>query len=206
MNNTKDTLNWAQASERYNNANYIFNSKSQKEAQEKIDCMLRKRKERGDYNVLYYEIGKEILWNEYQFLFMCQFLEFKTAELFYKLDKKGKVKEDFISSLKIKPKANIERANSKGGERILSPASLLYDFRCNFGCLIELLDNKTFDFSNKNELLKKLRKFNQFRIGFTHHSFNSNKGAGNFNLKEIISNGVKLGKESLICLDNLTID
>ncbi len=197
MNNVKDALNWAQGFERYTNSKYILDSSSWEEAQNKIDNILNVEKARGNHTVLYYEVEDNTLWNEYRFLFLCQFLEFKTAEFFSKLEGEGKVKQEFILKLKKDKKANTERASSADNKRILSPASLISDLGFNLGDLVVELERSTSNFGNKEKLLNCLKKFNVHRISFTHHSFNTKKKAGDINLKDIILTGTKSGNEAL---------
>ena len=195
MNTPEQILSWAQSSERYRTAGLILDSKSFEEAQSKIDQNLVKRKERGDNNLIYYEIADHALWNEYQFFFLCQFLEFKTAELFSKPELK--TKPAFILQLKEEKKANSDRVSAVGGKRILSPASLISDLGFNLGDLIVALEKETDNFNGKEGLISKLKDFNRYRVSFVHHSFNTNKKTKNCSIKEVVSQGIVLGKEVL---------
>lgn len=191
----KSSINLGQSSERYTFSDYILSSESWNEAQGKINNIIKSRKERGNNTILYYDIDDNTLWIEYKFIFLCQFIEFRTAELFCNLNEKKKVNKDFISKLKSKSRANKERRNSDN--RILSPASLISDLGFNFGDLIDILNKETDEFDNKNIILKKLKKFNGYRISFVHNSFNTKKKIGYSNLKKIITDGTILGKSIL---------
>jgi hypothetical protein len=197
MGDANEALNWAQAFERYINAENILGSTSWKEARDKIDRILDARTKRGDGNILYYDIADNTLWNEYKFMFLCQLVEFKTAELFYRLEKDGKIKPEAISELRTHKKADPDRSAAEDNGHILSPASLISDIGDTLGNLINRLNQSSCDFENKDKLLSLLNEFNKYRVSFTHHSFSTKKKTGSINLREVVIVGTKLGKEVL---------
>lgn len=195
MDNVEYSKSWAYSFDRYRNAKYILDSESWKDAQDKINKSNNIDKIEKNDEFFYYDSNGTILWNEYKFLFLCQFLEFRTAELISSLQGKRKIKPEFILKCKKNKKADLDRA--KKDTRIMSPASLISDLGYTLGNLIDILDNKTEDFNNKVKILEKLNKFNSYRVSFIHHSFNTNKKIGDINLREIVFKGNDLGKEIL---------
>jgi hypothetical protein len=183
--------------QRYAAAFDILESKSFCEALGKINYNARSVVSSKKYKVYYYD--ENTLWDEYRFLFLCQFLEFKLAEIF--TSRKVIVKKEFILKLKANKKANPDRVASENNDRILSPASLLFDFGYNLGGLIEILRNNTDNFVTKQKLLEKLTEFNKFRVSFTHHSFTTDKKLGRVSLGSVIAGGIKSGIKALKMLN-----
>lgn len=107
--------------------NFVLESSSWNEADQKIAEFLRRRAERSpEAAESYYSAGGEGLWREYQLLFMCQLVEFKVTEVISQLCERELLKADYIATLRSSPRADPERA--RDARRIVSPASLLVDF------------------------------------------------------------------------------
>ena len=193
--NNANNQNRAQGSERYIFADHILDSQSWQEAENKIQERLNKRKDRGDDNVLYYGLTSNTLWDEYKFLFLCQFIEYRIAELLSKLEGEEKVKPEFISTLKEHKRADYKRA--KESRRIMSPASLVSDLGFTLGQLVKIVKDQTFDFDGKIDLLSKLEDFNKYRVSFMHHSFSTKKKVGETSLSSVILYGTMSGKDLL---------
>ena len=180
---------------------FILESESWTEAQAKIGDFLARRKETGVEVASYYDEAGAILWREYQFLFVCQLLEFRLAEFLSHLTTQEKIADIFLKSLQKSPKADPKRA--KKVARLMSRASLLVDFGCTLGSLIDVLAKETLEFENKAELIEKLRDFNRNRISFIHHSFNTKNKAKTAGLRETLDLGLQKGVEILALFDKL---
>jgi hypothetical protein len=154
---------------------FVLESDTWPEAEEKIEKFLAAWKAHGDKPSPYYEANKT-LWQEYQFLFLCQIVEFKLTELIERLRVAGTLKPEFLSTLQKKPKADPERA--KDDRRIVSPASLLGDLGYTLGGLIKMIEDETIDFEHKDSLLAELKQFNEDRVKFIHLSFGGKESAG----------------------------
>jgi hypothetical protein len=154
---------------------FVLESESWQEAEDKIKNFLADSKARGDEASLYYEVGRT-LWREYQFLFLCQIVEFKLAELINRLRGAGKLKVEFVTALQADPKADPERA--KEVSRLTSPTSLLEDFGYGLGRLVAIIDGESVPFDQRDEMLEELKAFNKDRVKFIHHSFGGKETAG----------------------------
>jgi hypothetical protein len=172
----KALLKFAIGFERYAfGAGFVLESESWKEAEAKIKDYLAARKTHGGEASLYFEPDKT-LWREYQFLFLCQLVEFKLAELIDRLRRAGNLKTEFITKLQESPKANRERARKVS--RLTSPASLLEDFGYGLGQLTAIIRDETLPFDQRDCLLEELNEFNKDRVKFIHHSFGGKETAG----------------------------
>ncbi|HEY6421475.1 MAG TPA: hypothetical protein VIX59_20960 [Candidatus Binataceae bacterium] len=87
---------------------FVLESESWQEAEDKIKRLLAARKARDEIS-LYFEADRT-LWREYQFLFLCQIIEFKLAEFIDHLRGGEKLKAEFIAELQNNAKADPERA------------------------------------------------------------------------------------------------
>src|SRR5208282_1459414 len=172
-----DLVKYAVGFERYAfGPRFVLESESWQEAEEKIKKYLAARKAHGDETSRsYYEVGRT-LWREYQFLFLCQIVEFKLAELIDRLRGAGKLKVEFVTKLQGDPKADPERA--KNVSRLTSPASLLEDFGYGLGRLVAIIEGETLTFDQRDEMLEELKAFNKDRVRFIHHSFGGKETAG----------------------------
>lgn len=72
---------------------FVLESNSWQEAEEKINGFLDRRQKNSPGAASYYSEGGIILWREYQLLFMCQFVEFRVAELLSHLKRNGHLKD-----------------------------------------------------------------------------------------------------------------
>jgi len=172
----KDVGKFATGFERYAFAKeFVLGSESWQKAEEKVKIYLANRKALSDVPSLYFEAGVTF-WREYQFLFLCQFVEFKLTELIERVRVAGKLKPEFVEKLKKHRKADPRRV--KDARRIISPASLLEDIGFTFGGLINIIENQTLPFNEKDSLLKELNIFNKNRVKFIHLSFGGRDGAG----------------------------
>ena len=181
---------------------FILESDSWAQARVKIKHFLAGRREIGAHVASYYDDADAILWREYQFLFLCQLLEFRLAEFLSHLTMQGKITDSFLRKLQKSPKADSERKTRIA--RLMSPASLLVDFGCTLGGLIAVLCKESLDFVDRAKLLKELTGFNRNRVSFIHHSFNTKNKAGGAGLREILDLGLQRGIEILALLDKLT--
>jgi hypothetical protein len=180
---------------------FILESDSWIQAQAKIRHVLAGRKEIGVEVAFYYDGDGAILWREYQFLFLCQLLEFRLAEFLSHLATQGKIVGAFLKRLQKSQKADPKRA--KKVTRLMSPASLLVDFGYALGSLIVILSKQSLDFANKANLIEQLEAFNRNRISFIHHSFNTKNKAKTVGVRETLDLGLQKGVELLALLDNL---
>ncbi len=178
----------------------ILDSESWQSAQTKIREIFERRRSWGSDVVIYYDEAGTILWQEYQFLFLCQFLEFRLTEFLSKLARCGKIKGTFLERLRKSPKADAKRAENI--PRLLSPASLLVDLGYTLGGLITILSRNTLGFEGKSELLDQLETFNRSRVSFIHLSFNGHNRVGDKRIEEVIHNGLQVGAQILNFLDN----
>ncbi len=203
FNNTeKELTNWIDGVERYlSGEDIILQSSSWEDAKEMARKHIEKRKAGPLLNndFFYFDSNGEIMWQEYQFLFLCQYIEFKLAEYIFTLFKKNKVNPEYLEELKKNKKINTERALSP--ERMLSPASLIIDLGYSLGGLIEIIKEKTIDFDTKQDILIELDKFNSDRISFVHHAFTSNKKTDSKTMKEIMSDGKNTGLKIITILN-----
>jgi hypothetical protein len=181
---------------------FVLESESWREAEEKIDRFLQRRKESSPGDISYYSDGGLVLWREYQLLFMCQFLEFRVAELIGHLHRLGYLKDEYVSTLSCSSKANAERV--KDLHRLTSPASLLVDFGFNLGSLLNILENHTLPFGRKDELVTALQTFNSGRVAFIHHSFNSEKKSGTTTTRQLVAETLQRGKLVLRLVADIT--
>lgn len=176
---------------------FVLESESWQQAEEKVKKYLTDRKALSEEASSYFEAGVTF-WREYQFLFLCQIVEFKLTELIERVRFTGKLKPEFLEGLKKRPKADPERA--KDVRRLISPASLLEDFGFTFGGLVNIIENETLPFNEKDSLLKELNAFNKSRVKFIHLSFGGRKSAGTD-----ISDALQSGKLLLKRLDSFKV-
>lgn len=174
-NEDNDLVKFAVAFERYVfGQRFVLESESWQDAEEKIKDFLAARKAR-DGVALYYEVDRT-LWREYQFLFLCQIIEFTLAELIGRLHGAGSLKAEFIAELQNHSKADPERAREVS--RLTSPAALLEDFGFGLGRLVKIVEDKTLPFEQRDSVLEELKSFNRDRVKFIHHSFGGKENAG----------------------------
>jgi hypothetical protein len=150
----------------------VLESTSWRGAEEKIDHFFEYEWS-GPRSLSYYSEGSLVLWREYQLLFMCQFLEFRAAELIGHLYGIGCLKDQLLTKLSGKRKAKPERV--KHPRRLVSPASLLVDLGVPLEGLIKIVEEDTLPFDRKDDIVTALLTFKSGRNDFIHHSFNREK-------------------------------
>jgi hypothetical protein len=175
----------------------VLESESFEDANKKIKNLIDSRGGTGQRRRFYYSEGGSLLWSEYQFLFLCQLIEFKTAEAISVLAKVQLVSPELVEHLKQGKRANPER--SKSPQRLVSPASLLGDFQFNLGKLAKIIDSDVRPFQGKKRLLSRLKAFNRERNTFIHRSFNNSPKSPS----ECITHGLFIGKRLLQLIDTM---
>ncbi|MGA6971572.1 MAG: hypothetical protein WBY93_08080 [Candidatus Binatus sp.] len=169
-------LKFARGFERYAfGPKFVLESDSWLEAEQKVNDFLKRRNARSEEPSPYFEAGKTF-WREYQFLFLCQTIEFKLTEVIEHLRVAGKLKAEFLATLRQNPKVDPERA--KSDRRLVSPASLLEDFGYGLGGLVQIIEKEALPFEGKDSLLAELKALNKDRVKFIHHSFGGRDSAG----------------------------
>ncbi len=145
-----------------------------------------------------YDDKEKWLYKEFKFYNCILIIEYRLCTLCNLLEKLNKIKnkKNFKKYLirKIKHYRGIK--NHEKAKKILykevsnddffTPHILLYVCGISLGEFIHIIENMINDFLNKNELLKKLREFNNCRTNIVHHLLSSR-----LDMSQEIENGIK---------------
>lgn len=170
----------------------VLNSQNYYDAQQKIERYI-KQKKTGDEGFYY---KKNRLWEEHQFLFLAQLIEFRTADFIGNLYRRKKIRSEYLKKLKNNKKI-ISNKISKPNE-IFSPYTLLVVLGMNLGELINIIERQSINFKGKQSLIKKLNFFKKQRNIFIHHSLSSYT-----KIEMVFNKGMKIGKEILQKFDSI---
>ncbi len=174
---------------------FVLGVSSWEVAARKVENFLRRRRELSPDTTSYYGAGINVLWREYQLLFMIQFLEFRLAELISDLATAEQVKAEYIERLRKSEKADAERV--KKPRRLMSPASLLVDFGFTLGGLVNIIRNETLDFERKSDLIAAVNDFVLGRNDFIHRSFSGKRNASASAPSQAVAETLALGNRVL---------
>ena len=199
---SKELAGGAQGFERYAfGPRFILKSSSWRDAAEKIAAFLVRRESYdSDAVESYYSEGADVLWREYQLLFMCQLLEFRLASFIGDLHRRKRLRKKYVAGLMKHRRANAERA--KKPERLVSPRSLLVDIGLPLGELVKVVREQTLRFHKRAELLRKLDRFTNFRNAFIHHSFSSPAKIP-YVVSKIPTAALKCGNDAIVLMDKI---
>lgn len=155
----------------YDGPKIILENKSFKGAEKTINNEKEKWTKRYKLNHKHcYYYDKKFLWEEFQILFLIQFVEFRLTEIISYLYNAGKIKPDYVDKMFEKAK----KQGEKNKNRIFSPRVILVIFKMSLGRMIdEIIKKNTSDFFRKTELLSMTKEFNNERCDFVHKSFNN---------------------------------
>jgi len=164
---------------------YILKSDSYEEAIKKIR---EDKKSCEKDNLLYY--NKKSLWQEFQFLFMIQYIEHETGELISRLATNNKIKATkYIQRLKYNSELDDKR---KGTNRAFSPYALAVLLNLSLGDLFKIVNKHTNNFKGKKRIVKELKAFKKYRNCFIHKAFSNST-----DITRVWDEGIKSGNKVL---------